>query len=61
MLLKLWGPRSPEGLTDLLIQADGRYLDDVAVALEGLPGLGPDVAARLREVRSEKPAAVRIM
>ncbi|MDO5712030.1 MAG: hypothetical protein Q4P32_09875 [Micrococcales bacterium] len=61
MLLKLWGPRSPEGLSDLLIQADARHLDDVAGALEALPGLGPDVAARLREVRAERPTAVRIM
>lgn len=61
MLLKLWGPRSAEGLADLLIQADGRHLDDVARVLDSLPGLGPAVAARVREVRAEKPAAVRIM
>lgn len=61
MLLKLWGPRSPEGLSDLLIQADDRHLDEIAAALDVLPGLGPEVAARLREVRAEKPSAVRIM
>ncbi len=61
MLLKLWGPRSADGLADLLIQADARHLDDVAAALEVLPEPGPAVAAALREVRTAKPAAMRIM
>ena len=50
-------------MVGLVIVRDGvvQEMGDVAVALESLPGLGPDVAARLREVRAEKPAAVRIM
>lgn len=61
MLLKLWGPRSADGLADLLIQADGRHLDEVAAAMEGLPEPGPSVAQALRDVRAEKLGAVRIM
>lgn len=61
MLLKLWGPRSADGLADLLIQADALHLDEVAAALSALPEPGPSVAQALRDVRAEKPAAVRIM
>ncbi len=61
MLLKLWGPRSVDGLADLVIQADVTHLDEVAAAFDALPEPGPSVATALREVRAAKPVAVRIM
>lgn len=61
MLFKLWGPRSLTGLADMIIQADARRLDEVADGFDTLPAPGPELAAALREVRTDTPKAVRIM
>ena len=49
------------GLADMIIQADARRLDEVADGFDTLPDPGPELAAALREVRTDTPKAVRIM
>ncbi len=62
MLLKLWGPRSPQGLADRLVEAGGPHQVAVADTLRMLPEPGPAVAESLLDpVRERKPLAVRVM